>query len=271
MACRIERKREISPISSAQVSAVIRPTQGIVCSRRTLSANSGSRCSDRISADSMRCSRVIESRLSRRSGRILLSIAPCWPAARGNTLLGAGAACCSSLRFPSASLIHDSSAAPLAVPGDGDTAAFASSRESPSMPCSTPAGSRSVGSPRACGIDLIVLLLGCGDRPQHQRMRYLHCCCVRLQMIVDPAAEDRRFHGSRPRLRKCLQPGVQLPARRANLALLVNLTAGILYAIGSSSCADPVRCNTYVLEEPPWLFSESASPLVQHFVHHVLL
>src|SRR5438094_10397262 len=78
-------------------------------------------------------------------------------------------------------------------------------------------------------------------------MRYLHCCCVRLQMIVDPAAEDRRFHGSRPRLRKCLQPGVQLPARRANLALLVNLTAGILYAIGSSSCADPVRCNTYVL------------------------
>src|SRR2546425_3355959 len=72
-------------------------------------------------------------------------------------------------------------------------------------------------------------------------MRYLHCCCVRLQMIVDPAAEDRRFHGSRPRLRKCLQPGVQLPARRANLALLVNLTAGILYAIGSSSCADPVR------------------------------
>src|SRR5437016_2111373 len=29
-------------------------------------------------------------------------------------------------------------------------------------------------------------------------MRYLHCCCVRLQMIVDPAAEDRRFHGSRP-------------------------------------------------------------------------
>src|SRR5207247_6915914 len=81
------------------------------------------------------------------------------------------------------------------------------------------------------GIDLIVLLLGSGDRPQHQRMRYLHCGCVRLQMIVDPAAEDRRFHGSRPRLRKCLQPGVQLPARRANLALLVNLTAGILYAI----------------------------------------
>src|SRR6266480_5844110 len=206
----------------------MRPTQGIVCSRRTLSANSGSRCSDRISADSMRCSRVIGPDSVAEAVGYSYRSHPCWPAALENTLLGAGAACCSSLRFPSASLIHDSSAAPLAVPGDGDTAAFASSRESPSMPCSTPAGSRSVGSPRACGIDLIVLLLGCGDRPQHQRMRYLHCCCVRLQMIVDPAAEDRRFHGSRPRLRKCLQPGVQLPARRANLALLVNLTAGIL-------------------------------------------
>ena len=228
MACRIDRKREISPISSAQVSAVIRPTQGIVCSRRTLSANSGSRCSDRISADSMRCSRVIESRLSRRSGRILLSIAPCWPAARGNTLLGAGAACCSSLRFPSASLIHDSSAAPLAVPGDGDTAAFASSRESPSMPCSTPAGSRSVGSPRACRHR--------SDRSSSWMRRSPAASADALPSLLLRAAsddrrssaEDRRFHGSRPRLRKCLQPGVQLPARRANLALLVNLTAGIL-------------------------------------------
>lgn len=34
---RIDRKREISPISSAHVSAIIRPTQGAVCSRRTLS------------------------------------------------------------------------------------------------------------------------------------------------------------------------------------------------------------------------------------------
>ena len=62
---------EMSPISSAHVSAVIRPTQGTVCSRRTLSARSGSRCSERINADSMCRSRRIESWLTRRSGRIL--------------------------------------------------------------------------------------------------------------------------------------------------------------------------------------------------------
>jgi len=48
MACRIDRKRKMSPISNAQLSAVTLPTAGIVCSRRTLSASSGSRCSERI-------------------------------------------------------------------------------------------------------------------------------------------------------------------------------------------------------------------------------
>src|SRR6266480_2358693 len=209
----------------------MRPTQGIVCSRRTLSANSGSRCSDRISADSMRCSRVIGPDSVAEAVGYSYRSHPCWPAALENTLLGAGAACCSSLRFPSASLIHDSSAAPLAVPGDGDTAAFASSRESPSMPCSTPAGSRSVGSPRACRHR--------SDRSSSWMRRSPAASADALPSLLLRAAsddrrssaEDRRFHGSRPRLRKCLQPGVQLPARRANLALLVNLTAGILYAI----------------------------------------
>ena len=51
------------------------------------------------------------------------------------------------------------------------------------------------------GIDLVVLLLGCCDRSQHQRMRHLHLLGVRKQMIVDPAREDRRFHGDHPRLR----------------------------------------------------------------------
>ena len=72
MACRIDRKREMSPISRAHVSAVIRPTQGTVCSRRTLSARNGSRSSERINADSMCRRRRIESWLTRRSGRMLL-------------------------------------------------------------------------------------------------------------------------------------------------------------------------------------------------------
>lgn len=53
MACRIDWKREMSPISSAHVSAVTLPTAGIVCSRCTLSSSIGSRCSERINADSM--------------------------------------------------------------------------------------------------------------------------------------------------------------------------------------------------------------------------
>src|SRR5439155_9551607 len=33
------------------------------------------------------------------------------------------------------------------------------------------------------------------------------------------------------------------------------------------SCEHPVRCNTYVLEEPPWLFSESTFPLSSAFLY----
>jgi hypothetical protein len=42
------------------------------------------------------------------------------------------------------------------------------------------------------------------------------------------------------------------------VAFLVNSTAHALDAI---ACEHLARCNTHVLEEPPWLFSESASPL----------
>src|SRR5439155_6508539 len=35
----------------------------------------------------------------------------------------------------------------------------------------------------------------------------------------------------------------------------------------SSSCEHPVRCNTYVLEEPPWLFSESTFRLSSAFLY----
>jgi len=51
------------------------------------------------------------------------------------------------------------------------------------------------------GIDSVVLLLGCGDRSQHQRMCHLHLPGVRKQVIVDPAREDHRFHSHYPRLR----------------------------------------------------------------------
>jgi hypothetical protein len=41
------------------------------------------------------------------------------------------------------------------------------------------------------GIDLVVLLFGRCNRPQHQRMSYLDLFRMRKQVIVDPAGEDR--------------------------------------------------------------------------------
>jgi hypothetical protein len=61
------------------------------------------------------------------------------------------------------------------------------------------------------GIDLVVLPLRRGDSTQHQRMCHLHLFRVRNQVIVNPAGEDRRFHGDHPGLRQRLDPAVQLP------------------------------------------------------------
>src|ERR1700746_894870 len=81
-------------------------------------------------------------------------------------------------------------------------------------------------------------------------------------MIVTPAGENCGFHRHGPGLRKALHPVVQFPSRCPNLAFPVNLTAGILDAV-----ADRLLVNIQpdviqiVLEEPPWLLSESTFPL----------
>src|SRR5260370_15072222 len=112
------------------------------------------------------------------------------------------------------------------------------------------------------GIDPVVLLLGRRNRPQHQRMSHLYLFGVRKQVIIDPAREDRRLHGDHPWLRKSLQPAVQVASRRTDLALPVNLTAGILDAIADRLLVNIQPDVIHIShEEPPWLFSESASPL----------
>jgi hypothetical protein len=50
------------------------------------------------------------------------------------------------------------------------------------------------------GIDAVVLLLGRGDGQKHERVCHLHLLGMRKQVIVDPAGEDRRFHGHHPGL-----------------------------------------------------------------------
>src|SRR5271168_2708171 len=112
------------------------------------------------------------------------------------------------------------------------------------------------------GIDRVVLLLRRCNRPQHQGVSYLDLLRMRKQMVVDPAAEDRRFHGNRSRLGKCLDPAVQFAPCRSDLAVLKHLASRILDTVTDRLLvyiqSDIVHIRH---EEPPWWFSESASPL----------
>jgi len=63
-----------------------------------------------------------------------------------------------------------------------------------------------------------------------------------------------------------LHPLVQPPSRRPNLPFAVDLTARILDAVADRVlCEHLTRCNGYVLEESPWLLSESTFPLSSAF------
>jgi hypothetical protein len=81
------------------------------------------------------------------------------------------------------------------------------------------------------GIDLVVLPLRRGDGTKHQRMSNLHLLGMRKQVIVDPAGEDRRFHGHHPGLGKDLDPGIKFASRRSDLVFLMDLAGRVLHAI----------------------------------------
>src|ERR1700733_9512477 len=115
-------------------------------------------------------------------------------------------------------------------------------------------------------IDLVVLLLGCGDRPQHQRMRNLYLLRMRKQVVINPSGKDRRFHGDHAGLWHRPDPSVQFPASRSDLAFLIHTASCVLHAIADRLLvyiqSDVIHI---VSEEPPRLFSESASSLSSAF------
>jgi hypothetical protein len=80
------------------------------------------------------------------------------------------------------------------------------------------------------GINLVILLLGRGDRSEHQWMGNLHLFGVWKQMVIDPAGKDGSFHGNRAWLGQSSDPAVQFPARRSDLTLLLHAASRILYA-----------------------------------------
>src|ERR1700691_4769468 len=108
----------------------------------------------------------------------------------------------------------------------------------------------------------VVLLLRRSDGPQHQPMGHLDLNRVRQQMVIDPPAEDGGLHGHRPGLGQARHPAVQFPPGGTDLALLLHSATGVLYAVADRLLvyvqSDVIHI---VSEEPPWLFSESASPL----------
>jgi hypothetical protein len=61
-----------------------------------------------------------------------------------------------------------------------------------------------------------------------KRMCQLHGAGVRKQMIVDPGSEHGCFHCRCLRLRKCLDPHVQIQACCRNRAFSVDMAAAIV-------------------------------------------
>jgi hypothetical protein len=51
----------------------------------------------------------------------------------------------------------------------------------------------------------------------------LHLLGMRKQVVVNPAGEDRRFHGHHPGLGKGLDPGIKFTPRRSDLAFTLDL------------------------------------------------
>src|SRR5229473_876683 len=62
-------------------------------------------------------------------------------------------------------------------------------------------------------------------------MCHLHCCGMRLEMIVDPSREDGRFHSHCPWLGKRLHPQVQSQSRGGYRAFCIDTATAVLHAV----------------------------------------
>src|SRR5260370_22606361 len=103
-------------------------------------------------------------------------------------------------------------------------------------------------------------------------MRHLHCCGMRLEMIVDPSREDGRFHGHCPRLGKRLHPHVQSQSRGGYRTFSVDTATAVLHAVADRLL---VNIQTDVVHSlhggASLVVSESARSLSSAFLHQALL
>src|SRR5216684_2501579 len=103
-------------------------------------------------------------------------------------------------------------------------------------------------------------------------MRHLHCCCMRLEMILDPSRENGRFHGRRPRSWKRLHPHVQRQSRGGYRTCCVDTATAVLHAVADRFL---VNIQTDVVHSlhggASLVVSESAWSLSSAFLHQALL
>src|SRR5882724_3400960 len=103
-------------------------------------------------------------------------------------------------------------------------------------------------------------------------MRHLHCCCMRLEMIVDPSREDGRLHGHCPRPGKRLHPQVQSQSRGGYRTFCIDTATAVLHAVADRFL---VNIQTDVVHSlhggASLVVSESARSLSSAFLHQTLL
>src|SRR6266851_1565508 len=103
-------------------------------------------------------------------------------------------------------------------------------------------------------------------------MCHLHCCGMRLEMIVDPSREDGRFHSHCPWLGKRLHPQVQSQSRGGYRAFCVDTATAVLHAVVDRFL---VNIQTDVVHSlhggASLVVSESARSLSSAFLHQALL
>src|SRR5258706_7846906 len=103
-------------------------------------------------------------------------------------------------------------------------------------------------------------------------MRHLHCCRMRLEMIVDPSREDGRFHSRRPRPWKRLHPHVQSQSRGGEPSLWKDTIPAVLHAVIDRFLVKIQNDVEHSLHGGASFFiSESARPLSSAFLHQALL
>ena len=121
------------------------------------------------------------------------------------------------------------------------------------------------------GVDAVVLFLGGGNSPQHQRMRHLQSGSMWLEVIVDPAGEHRGFHRHTPRLGQRVHPVVQAQACGGKRSLGEDSATAVLHAVADLALVNIQSDVIHRFHGGASLVFLNQRPLSSAFLHQALL